>query len=205
MDVASRSRPPAFLHYPRYRDSATPHQKLLNSLIEGQHGGVSSHGLMTVTPALSKSSRSRVTTGVSIEYVPDMAVFHYHGRKSRAEAQRLFRNYMTGVGALYAKHFVRHPNLCRPLWWDIKNAVREVFKGTDAFFSVIGFSHTKKLRCIVVGSFRFARLNIQNFNFGDAATRYGVFLLLSVACLILWPYEKLLWVLSGGRTRSFRD
>ena len=37
--------------------------------------------------------------GVAIEYVPDLVVFHHHGRKTAAEARKLWQNYMVGSGA----------------------------------------------------------------------------------------------------------
>jgi glycosyltransferase involved in cell wall biosynthesis len=48
---------------------------------------------------------------VKIEYVPDMTIFHYHGRKKTTEAEILLRNYVLGAGALYAKYLFKHPNL----------------------------------------------------------------------------------------------
>lgn len=48
---------------------------------------------------------------IRIEYVPDMTIFHFHGRKTAAQAEALLRNYVLGAGALYAKYLFRHPNL----------------------------------------------------------------------------------------------
>jgi len=41
--------------------------------------------------------------GATIEYVPDMTVFHYHGRKTPDAGKALFRRYMIGSGALNVK------------------------------------------------------------------------------------------------------
>jgi glycosyltransferase involved in cell wall biosynthesis len=90
--------------------------------------------------------------GAAIEYVPDMTVFHYHGRKTREEGQKLFRAYMSGNGALYARYLFKHPNLCRPFYWDCKNAIREIFNGTNTFLPDIGFSHKDKVACSVRGA-----------------------------------------------------
>ena len=46
-----------------------------------------------------------------LEYVPDMTVFHHHGRKSLAGARKLVIDYEIGNGALYARYLFRHPNL----------------------------------------------------------------------------------------------
>ena len=51
-----------------------------------------------------------------LEYVPDMTVFHHHGRKSLAGAKKLVIDYEIGNGALYARYLFRHPNLCRPFY-----------------------------------------------------------------------------------------
>lgn len=52
---------------------------------------------------------------IPIEYVPDMTVYHFHGRKDLAEGKQLIRNYVLGTGALYVKFNVRHPNLCHSI------------------------------------------------------------------------------------------
>jgi GT2 family glycosyltransferase len=50
---------------------------------------------------------------VAVEYVPDMIVYHHHGRKSESEGKRLMRSYMVGTGALCAKYLFKNPSLCR--------------------------------------------------------------------------------------------
>jgi hypothetical protein len=73
-----------------------------------------------------------------------MTVFHYHGRKQKPVGYKLMRSYSIGAGALYAKYFFRHPNLCRPVWWDVKAAIKEILSGSNTFFPVVGFSHKHK-------------------------------------------------------------
>ena len=41
--------------------------------------------------------------GFALEYVPDMAVVHWHGRKTPDVGRELLRRYMTANGALAAK------------------------------------------------------------------------------------------------------
>ena len=89
--------------------------------------------------------------GADIEYVPDMAVSHFHGRKTAKVGFNLLRTYMTGSGALYAKYFFRHPDFCRPFYWDCKNAVREGTRNT--FLPFIGFSHKHKVLYALKGFF----------------------------------------------------
>jgi len=93
--------------------------------------------------------------GITIEYVPDMTVFHHHGRKTPAEGNKLFRNYMIGVGALYAKHFFHDPNLCRQFYWDSKQATKEIMTGTNLFLKEVGFSQKNKIAYNLIGAFRY--------------------------------------------------
>ena len=50
---------------------------------------------------------------VAVEYVPDMTVYHHHGRRSETEGKRLMRGYMVGTGGLCAKYLFKNPSLCR--------------------------------------------------------------------------------------------
>jgi GT2 family glycosyltransferase len=92
---------------------------------------------------------------IPIEYVPDMTVFHYHGRKTQAVARQLMENYMRGNGALLAKFAFKHTNLARPFYWDLRNALREIVTGTNTFLPEISFSHGDKVRCMLRGALRY--------------------------------------------------
>ena len=50
---------------------------------------------------------------VAVEYVPDMTVYHHHGRRSQSDGKRLMRGYMVGTGALCTKYLFKNPSLCR--------------------------------------------------------------------------------------------
>jgi GT2 family glycosyltransferase len=69
------------------------------------------------------------TAGVPVEYVPDMTVFHFHGRRTYEEVAELSRRYQIGNGAMLAKHWRTSPGLLRHFWWNLRNAVREKFGG----------------------------------------------------------------------------
>jgi hypothetical protein len=71
------------------------------------------------------------------------------------EGRKLFQNYAIGGGALFAKYALRAPVLCLPLWWDIKNAVREIRCGRNLFMPSLGFAHKDKLKWYAVGAARF--------------------------------------------------
>jgi GT2 family glycosyltransferase len=92
---------------------------------------------------------------ITLEYVPDMTVFHYHGRKQKCAGYKLMRGYAIGAGALYAKYFLRHPNLCRPMWWDVKAAAKEILSGSNSFFPLVGFSYKDKVTYALSGAIKY--------------------------------------------------
>ncbi len=100
--------------------------------------------------------------GAVLEYVPDMTVFHHHGRKTAAEGQELFRGYMIAAGALYARYLFKDPNLCRPVYWDCKGAVREIIRVRNTFLPEIGFSHKDSVACAVRGAGRYLFMRKKN-------------------------------------------
>jgi glycosyltransferase involved in cell wall biosynthesis len=83
--------------------------------------------------------------GATLEYVPDMTVFHHHGRKTIAAARKLLIDYEIGNGALYARYFFKHPNLCRPFYWTCKDAWRQITTGTSTLLPEAGLSELDKL------------------------------------------------------------
>lgn len=93
--------------------------------------------------------------GATLEYVPDMTVFHHHGRKTLAAARKLLIDYEIGNGALYARYLFRHPNLCRPFYWSVKNALQELLTGTNVFMPDIGVSEIDRVAANVRGAARY--------------------------------------------------
>jgi glycosyltransferase involved in cell wall biosynthesis len=91
----------------------------------------------------------------TIEYVPDMAVSHYHGRKTIEVGHKLWRKYKTGDGGIFVKYIFKHPNLCRPFYWDLKNVLAEIMSGTNTCMPEIDFSHKDKVRFTVRGAVRY--------------------------------------------------
>lgn len=69
------------------------------------------------------------TAGIAVEYVPDMTVRHFHGRRTYEEVAKLSRLYQIGNGAMLAKHWRTSPMLLKHFWWNLRNAVREKFGG----------------------------------------------------------------------------
>jgi glycosyltransferase involved in cell wall biosynthesis len=93
--------------------------------------------------------------GATLEYVPDMTVFHQHGRNTMAAARKLLIDYEIGNGALYARYVFKHANLCRPFIWNCKNAVREIMTGTNTFLPNIGFSEMDRFRANLRGAAKY--------------------------------------------------
>jgi len=98
--------------------------------------------------------------GIVLEHVPDMTVYHFHGRKTPEDVRVLFTRYTIGFGALCMKYFLKHPNLTRTAWWDIKNAAKEILTGTNRLLpnSVlpdVQWSYCKKVSVIARGATRF--------------------------------------------------
>jgi len=100
---------------------------------------------------------------ISIEYVPDMAVTHYHGRKERKHGYKLFENYCIGGGALYAKYLFKDPNLCKQVLWDGKDLIRELVYGKHPAWIETGFSYKAKMYNYIVGAtkYMFAQIKIK--------------------------------------------
>lgn len=93
--------------------------------------------------------------GIPIEYVPDLVVYHFHGRKKKADGYKLFSNYFIGNGALYMKYLFVHPDFCRQFYWDLKKAVKEILNKRNDFMPVIDFSYTDMIAFNIKGAFIF--------------------------------------------------
>jgi GT2 family glycosyltransferase len=90
--------------------------------------------------------------GLKIEYAPNIVVFHHHGRKTPADARRLWQNYMIGSGGLYAKYLFKRPSLCGQVRWDLRGLSKEVFARRNLFLPEYGFSYASKFRCYLRGA-----------------------------------------------------
>jgi len=93
--------------------------------------------------------------GITIEYVPNMVVFHHHGRKLDSDAYKLMKNYMISLGGLYAKYLFKHSNLCRPFYWDLRNALKETISGKSIYMPEIGFSFKTRVTFCIHGAIKY--------------------------------------------------
>ena len=100
--------------------------------------------------------------GIRVRYVPDMIVLHFHGRRDKGTARRLFAGYVRANGALYVKHLWSSPLLIRHFWWDIKNWCREL-RGQKKFLSEVDIGYGEIVVGNVIGMFHFTALEIRAY------------------------------------------
>ncbi len=115
--------------------------------------------LGAATPACSAEDVDYVMRAyladIAIEYVPDMTVYHFHGRKTAESIRALMRIYCIGAGALFAKYAFRHPDFCRPFSWNIKNRINEIRNQTILFDPELGITYHEVLRHNLLGMYRY--------------------------------------------------
>ncbi|MES0069925.1 glycosyltransferase [Mesorhizobium sp. M0074] len=95
--------------------------------------------------------------GIPVEYVPDMTIFHHHGRRDRKSIDKLHRDYSLGNGALCLKHIRHAPWLLRHFYWAVREAFRELAAG-PAFDRDLNLSHWPIVLMNLLGAARFAIL-----------------------------------------------
>jgi glycosyltransferase involved in cell wall biosynthesis len=94
-------------------------------------------------------------SGFTVEYVPNMRVYHHHERRQKIEGYTLFMNYSIGNGALYAKYIFIHSDFCRQFGLDVKGALTEILSGKNLFTEYFDFSLKKKVYFNIVGMLRY--------------------------------------------------
>jgi GT2 family glycosyltransferase len=104
--------------------------------------------------------------GVTIEYVPDMTVYHHHGRRTPRDVRRAHRNYGIGEGALTMKHALHAPWLWRSRYWTARNAVREMFGG-PRFNAKLDLSHAPIVAHNLIGACLFMLVKISGVATGS--------------------------------------
>lgn len=96
--------------------------------------------------------------GFAIEYVPDMRVLHFHGRRSNADAAALILAYSYGNGAIYAKHGLRLRWLLKFPFWTARSAWRDWRSGRRAPDATL--SEVRILMANLAGAKSFLRLGL---------------------------------------------
>jgi glycosyltransferase involved in cell wall biosynthesis len=97
--------------------------------------------------------------GIPVEYVPDMSVTHFHGRRTRDAVRAVTRNYQIGNGALYMKHLFDSPWLLKHFLWSFRNALKELFGGPK-FDDAFQISHWSVVIQNLRGMIRFSLLKL---------------------------------------------
>lgn len=95
--------------------------------------------------------------GMAVEYVPDMTIFHHHGRRDRMAIDRLHRDYHFGNGALCLKYLRRAPWLLRHFYWATRAAMRELVGG-PRFDQDLKLSHWPVVLMNLAGAAKFMAL-----------------------------------------------
>ena len=62
--------------------------------------------------------------GVTLETVPDLLIYHFHGRKTQDSADKLLKNYAIGNGALIIKYLFIYPHFSKHFYWSIKDLLK---------------------------------------------------------------------------------
>jgi GT2 family glycosyltransferase len=93
--------------------------------------------------------------GVPVEYVPDMVVFHNHGRRTPEQIHSTLRGYDFGNGALYMKHWRAAPWLFKHFGWAARSALAEM-RGGPLFDADLNASHWPIILANAAGVFSFA-------------------------------------------------
>lgn len=98
-----------------------------------------------------------VLLGIPVEYVPDMTIYHHHGRRDRKAIEKLHRDYSMGNGGLCLKHIRHAPWLLRHFYWSMRAALRELGKG-PLFDRELKLSHWPIIGMNLLGAAKFAVL-----------------------------------------------
>ncbi|MCZ4089287.1 glycosyltransferase family 2 protein [Sinorhizobium psoraleae] len=98
---------------------------------------------------------------IPVEYVPDMTVYHHHGRKAREAIEKLHRSYSLGNGGLCLKHLFKAPWLLRHFCWTVRSACGESLGGAR-FDPELQLSHWPIVSMNLLGAVRFVRLALTN-------------------------------------------
>jgi glycosyltransferase involved in cell wall biosynthesis len=95
-------------------------------------------------------------SGATLEYVPDMLVFHHHGRKAAELGRELLRRYTTANGALFARYLLRDPDLCHLFYRDLRHSLRCVLSGRNSSTPDTHFSDLDMVVYAALGAVKYA-------------------------------------------------
>ena len=116
--------------------------------------------------------------GAALEYVPEMAVFHHHGRRSTGDGHQLIRRYTIANGALFARYLFRERDLCRIFYGDLREAALGIVRGRNTQSPPQLFSNKDLLACAALGAAKYVvmgskrRLQSNKMNVSAAAMAF---------------------------------
>jgi glycosyltransferase involved in cell wall biosynthesis len=94
--------------------------------------------------------------GKAVEYVPDMCVYHFHGRRRPEEIVRLIVGYSYGNGAIFVKHGLRAPWLLKYLYWTLRDVAAERI-GRASHSPGFGVSNWRAFAALAAGALAYLR------------------------------------------------
>lgn len=94
--------------------------------------------------------------GYAVRYLPDVLVYHNHGRRSSEQIERLLIGYRIGLGAFYCKYFMsRDKDVARFAYWEARQMIRILF--ADRFRGPRAQNAWHVIRHRVIGVYRYLR------------------------------------------------
>lgn len=88
--------------------------------------------------------------GITVDYLPDLIVRHFHGRKEKTDIRRISHDYFLGAGAMYAKH-ITDKFLLRHFYWDFKNYLNGIFNKDVIVDKQLGITYGRMLQIQIAG------------------------------------------------------
>ncbi len=110
--------------------------------------------------------------GIAVEYVPDMVVHHFHGRKGDLAIKQLNHAYHYGTGALYSKYLFADPRFSKHIYWAARNAVRES-RGGSLFDPGCNLSYWTVVKGNLAGLAAYGLDRVREALLGGKAKRRG--------------------------------
>lgn len=102
-----------------------------------------------------------ITSGYEVHYVPEIVVFHNHGRRTSEQIKHLRKGYGYGLGAFYAKYFlVSDRQVMRWAYWDARQTLKTHTLGV--LFSAKSRQELKQLYYILIGVLVYRKNHLRN-------------------------------------------
>ncbi|MCH2547813.1 MAG: glycosyltransferase [Alphaproteobacteria bacterium] len=98
--------------------------------------------------------------GYIIQFVPDLRLYHYHGRRNIADVKALKKSYIISNGGLYLKHLFIHPPLCKPAYWDMKKSIKEIILRKNLLDETYNISYRKLSYYYIIGALKYTKLRV---------------------------------------------